>query len=86
MAQVPIEELLKRTGSAYRLVLLAAKRAKELAEGSPHLVNTSTQKATSVALEEILHGKVSYKSQGPEEGSKSGRGSGGKGEKKRTPS
>ena len=83
MAQVPIEELLKRTGSAYKLVLLAAKRAKELAEGSPVLVNTSKQKATSIALEEILSGKVSYKPQESGEDSKAGRGAGGKGEKKR---
>jgi DNA-directed RNA polymerase subunit omega len=85
MAQVPIEELLKKTGSAYKLVLLAAKRAKELAEGSPALVNTSQHKATSIALDEILAGKVSYKAQEPEEGStKAGRG--GKSEKKRASS
>lgn len=61
MAQVPIEDLLKRCGSAYKLVLLAAKRAKELADGSPTLVETSQRKITSLALEEILQGKVLYK-------------------------
>lgn len=61
MAQVPIEELLKRCGSIYRLVILAAKRAKEVAEGAPALVETESKKATSVALEEILQGKVLYK-------------------------
>lgn len=61
MAQVPIEELLRRCGSVYRLVILAAKRAKELAEGAPPLVQTPHRKATSVALEEILQGKVLYK-------------------------
>ena len=61
MAQAPIEELLKQCGSVYRLVILAAKRAKELAEGSPALVETTSRKPTSVALEEILHGKVLYK-------------------------
>ncbi len=68
MAQVPIEDLLKRCGSIYRLVILAAKRAKELAEGSPPLVQVSANKAASVALEEILQGKVLYKdleSKGP---------------------
>ena len=64
MAQVPIDDLLKRCGSIYKLVILAAKRAKELAEGSPPLVETPYRKATSVALEEILQGKVLYK---PEE-------------------
>ena len=64
MAQVAIEELLKRCGSVYRLVILAAKRAKEIAEGAPALVATSQHKVTSVALEEILQGKGLYK---PEE-------------------
>jgi DNA-directed RNA polymerase subunit omega len=61
MAQVPIEDLLKRCGSIYRLVILAAKRAKELADGSPALVEVHHRKATSVALDEILQGKVLYK-------------------------
>lgn len=64
MAQVAIEELLKRCGSIYRLVILASKRAKEIAEGAPPLVETPHRKVTSVALEEILQGKVLYK---PEE-------------------
>ena len=64
MAQVTIEELLKRCSSIYRLVILAAKRAKEVAEGAPSLVETEQRKATSIALEEILQDKVLYK---PEE-------------------
>ncbi len=83
MAQVPIEELLKRSGSVYRLVILAAKRAKELADGSAPLVETSQRKVTSVALEEILQGKVLYK---PVEAAGAGaakRGRGARGEKKK---
>ena len=68
MAHVPIEELLKRCGSVYRLVLLAAKRAKEVADGSPSLVDTGYRKATSIALEEILQGKVLYKAEEAEAG------------------
>ena len=75
MAHVPIEELLKRCSSIYRLVILAAKRAKEVAEGSPPLVETGYRKVTSVALEEILQGKVLYKPEEPQESSgKKGRG------------
>ena len=74
MAHVPIEELLKRCGSIYKLVILAAKRAKEISEGSPPLVQTPYKKATSIALEEILEGKVLYKAEEPAEGtSKRGR-------------
>lgn len=61
MTQAPIEELLKKCGSVYKLVILAAKRAKELANGSPVLIETGQRKATSIALEEILQGKVLYK-------------------------
>ena len=60
MTQVAIEELLKRCGSVYKLVILAAKRAKELAEGALPLVETDQRKVTSVALEEILQGRVLY--------------------------
>lgn len=74
MAQVPIEELLKRCTSVYRLVILAAKRAKEVTDGAPPLVSTSHRKVTSVALEEILQGKVLYKAEEHEGSGKKGRG------------
>ena len=84
MAHVPIEDLLKRCGSVYRLVILAAKRAKELSEGSPALVETHHRKATSVALEEILQGKVLYKDDAePEESRSTKRGRGAKKEEKK---
>ena len=84
MAQVPIEELLKQSGSLYKLVLLAAKRAKEVADGAPRLVESDHRKVTSVALEEILQGKVLYKAPESEAGSgKHGRGSRAREEKKR---
>ena len=84
MAQVAIEELLKRCGSVYRLVILAAKRAKEVAEGAPPLVETPQRKVTSIALEEILQGKVLYKVEELEgSGGKKGRGARGKEEKKK---
>ena len=84
MPHVAIEELLKRTGSIYKLVILAAKRAKELAEGAPPLVEAPPRKLTSIALEEIVQGKVLYQSEEPEAGTgKKGRGAKAK-ERKRT--
>ncbi len=87
MGQTTTGELLKRCGSIYRLVILAAQRAKEVAGGAAPLVKGGGRKATSVALEEVLHGKVLY--QAPEEpaasSSKKGRGAkGGKERKKAT--
>ena len=84
MAQVPIEELLKRCSSVYRLGILAARRAKEITEGSPSLVEPRYSKVTSVALDEILQGKVLYKPDEVEAGSgKKGRSTKSKEEKKR---
>ena len=84
MAQAPIEELLKRCGSVYKLVILAAKRAKEISEGSPALVETRQRKVTSIALEEIVQGKVLYKTEDAEVRSgKKGRGVKAKEEKRK---
>ena len=83
MTNVPIEELLQRCGSIYKLVILAAKRAKELADGSPPLVETPQHKVTSVALEEIVQGKVLFKSAASEGREKRGRGGKTKEEKKK---
>ena len=60
MAHVPIDELLDRCSSIYKLVVIASKRAKELAEGSPKFVEMDSKKVTSIALEEIRQGKVVY--------------------------
>ena len=63
MAYVPLEKLLdKSDNSIYKLVILASKRALEIAEGQPRLVKVEpTMKPSSVALCEIAAGKVYYK-------------------------
>ena len=84
MTQVAIEGLLKQCGSIYKLVILAAKRAKEIAEGSPPLVDTDQRKVTSIALDEILQGRVLYQVEEPAAGGKRGRGKAKEEKKKRT--
>jgi DNA-directed RNA polymerase omega subunit len=63
MDYIPIEVLLdKADNSIYKLVMLAAKRTLEIAEGQPRLVTlNSSLKPSSVALEEIAEGKVRLK-------------------------
>jgi DNA-directed RNA polymerase omega subunit len=63
MAYQPLERLLPRSGgSVYKLVLMAAKRAIELADGMPKLIDfPSSNKTTTVALDEVLGGKVELK-------------------------
>jgi DNA-directed RNA polymerase subunit omega len=59
---VSIENLLDKTdNSIYKLVILASKRALELNEGSPKLVETERKKIATVALEEIREGKIGMK-------------------------
>lgn len=56
-----MENLLDKTGSVYKLVILASKRALELNEGSPKLVETDSKKVSTIALDEIRDGKISIK-------------------------
>ena len=57
------EKLLdKRMGSIYKLVILASKRALEIAEGQPKLVaDDASIKPSTVALHEIAAGKIEAK-------------------------
>ncbi len=54
------EKLLdKSMGSIYKLVILASKRALEIAEGQPKLVaDDASVKPSTVALHEIAAGKI----------------------------
>lgn len=63
MAYVALEKLLdKSNGSIYKLVILASKRALEIAEGQPKLVETSSSmKPSTIALHEIAENKVYLK-------------------------
>ncbi|MFA5059340.1 MAG: DNA-directed RNA polymerase subunit omega [Candidatus Omnitrophota bacterium] len=62
MAYQPLEQLLPRAaGSIYKLILLASKRALELADGLPPLIDFPSQKTATIALDEILAGKVETK-------------------------
>lgn len=46
--------------SKYRLVLLAAKRSKQLQKGARPRLQSMAKKTTRVALEEVQHGLVQY--------------------------
>lgn len=46
--------------SKYRLVLLAAKRSKQLQKGARPRLQSVAKKATRIALEEVQQGLVQY--------------------------
>lgn len=47
--------------SKYRLVLLAARRSKQIQKGARPRIQSGARKATRVALEEVERGLVRYK-------------------------
>ena len=62
MAEAPIDKLMDKIHSIYKLVIIASRRAIELADGAHELVNDPVgTKPAHVALDEILAGKVEYK-------------------------
>jgi DNA-directed RNA polymerase subunit omega len=46
--------------SAYRLVILAAKRSKELQRGAPARVDSVARKNTTIAIQEVRNGKIDF--------------------------
>jgi len=47
--------------SKFRLVLIAAKRAKQLVKGSKPKVNLKAENPLTIALKEIEEGKIDFK-------------------------
>jgi DNA-directed RNA polymerase omega subunit len=60
---MPLEQLLdKARGSVYKTVILASKRALEIAEGQPSLIHAGVAvKPSTIALREIALGKCHVK-------------------------
>ena len=69
MPYVALEKLLDKSNeSIYKLVILASKRALEIAEGQPKLVEAnSSTKPSTIALQEIAENKVHSKKIKPKE-------------------
>ncbi|MCL5049479.1 MAG: DNA-directed RNA polymerase subunit omega [Firmicutes bacterium] len=62
MARVTVEEAVDRIGNRFDLVLVAARRARQIANGREALVNTTNEKPTVIALREIEAGLVNANS------------------------
>jgi len=68
MVNVPFEDLMAHVDSKYRLVMIAAKRAKQLGRGAPSLLQAKSVKPTYQAMEEIAGGKLGYEIDSLEDG------------------
>lgn len=60
MINPSLDALLKKVDSKYTLAVFAAKRAREIISGEAALVESSSNKPVTLALEEILQGKLVY--------------------------
>lgn len=60
MIKPPLEALLDRVENKYALVIVAAKRARQLKEGSLPLVDVDSGSPVTIALEEIAAGKIRF--------------------------
>ena len=59
MARVTVEDCLDFVDNRFELVLLASKRARQIAYGKDSLVVQENDKPSVVALREIAEGKMS---------------------------
>ena len=57
---LPIEYDHSKIDGRFRLIAIAAQRAKELALGADHRVKTKSKKVTTVALEETINNTVEF--------------------------
>lgn len=58
MARVTVEDCLDNVDNRFQLVLVATRRARQLANGKEPMVPWENDKPTVVALREIAEGKV----------------------------
>ena len=58
MARITVEDCLERVPNMFQLVLVAAKRARQLANGAHPMVDWENDKPTVVALREIAEGYI----------------------------
>lgn len=58
MARITVEDCLDNVANRFELVLVAAKRARQLANGSPTTLEWENDKPTVVALREIADGLI----------------------------
>ncbi len=60
MARITVEDCLEKVENRFSLVLLVAKRAKQLLKGSESTVSTKDNKYVVTALREVAAGNVAF--------------------------
>jgi DNA-directed RNA polymerase subunit omega len=60
MLNPSFNELAERGDSRYTLVILTAKRARQIIDGAEPLIQGTSKKPVSIALGEVIEGKITY--------------------------
>ncbi len=60
MNKPPLDQLMDKADSKYTLIVLGAKRARQITENRPELLQGGTINPVSIALKEISQGKVHW--------------------------
>ena len=63
----PIDEIKQKADSRYTLVIMAAKRARDLVAEKPALIEIENNVPISIAAEEIVEGEITYRRPGSEQ-------------------
>jgi DNA-directed RNA polymerase subunit omega len=71
MAFPSLEQAVDKVSNRYLLVVLSAKRARQINRGAAPRVDSKHKKPTSVALEEIAAAKVEFRVKAADETAKS---------------
>ncbi|MBU0991202.1 MAG: DNA-directed RNA polymerase subunit omega [Proteobacteria bacterium] len=61
MARVTVEDCLKKVPNRFMLVHMAAKRVRQIREGSEYLIESAKNEDIVISLREIAAGKVTMK-------------------------
>ena len=60
MIHPSLDILVRKVDSKYTLVVLAAKRAREIMSGDPSSADSKSNKPVTLALEEVIQGQIGY--------------------------
>jgi DNA-directed RNA polymerase subunit omega len=60
MIKPSLDQLVEKVDSKYTLVILAARRGRTIQDGKPKQVDSKSNKPVTIALEEIVAGKLFF--------------------------
>ncbi len=60
MLEPSVELMKEKADSRYTLAILTAKRARDIVDGKPRLINMENDKPVSIAVNEIAEDLITY--------------------------